>query len=199
MRCNLCKKLFEKSYDNIRAGKSNGCQVCTNANKKYNKEELRISKLGFAARDRCVNEDNKSFDKYGARGIKFKFDSVEAYVSYVKTLPGYFTGAEIDRIDNEGNYEVGNLRWASRQVQVRNTRRNIVVEYNNETMVFADFVEQYTDLSFQFARTLHKRGWTLEQLAAHHPAIKGRRTREYVRSRELRPEGSVCNQSTNNA
>ncbi len=74
---------------------------------------------------RCNNPNHESYPNYGARGIKLTDDlkSFEDYKNYVISLPGYDpVNKTIDRIDNNLNYQKGNLRWADKSVQTANQR-----------------------------------------------------------------------------
>lgn len=74
-----------------------------------------------SARARCTNPNRDSYKHYGGRGIKFLFSSFEAFFSELGPKPT--TEHEVDRIDNDGNYESGNVRWATHSEQMRNRRR----------------------------------------------------------------------------
>lgn len=67
-------------------------------------------------RQRCTNPNNPSWKNYGGRGITIcdEWDEFTSYLDYVKSLPGYDTGMDLDRIDNDGNYEPGNVQWLTR-------------------------------------------------------------------------------------
>ena len=77
----------------------------------------------YDAKNRCTNRNNKRFADYGGRGIKFLFTSFVQFLNHVGLKPS--PELTLDRIDNDGNYEIGNVRWATRAVQVAN-RRNMV-------------------------------------------------------------------------
>ena len=76
---------------------------------------------------RCLNSDLKDYQNYGARGIKIHdswihdFRAFETYVSQELGLRPS-KNHSLDRINNDGHYEPGNLRWATFSEQVNNRR-----------------------------------------------------------------------------
>jgi hypothetical protein len=71
------------------------------------------------AKQRCQNRNDKHFKYYGKRGIKFLFKSFPEFLQEVGRRP---EGRWLDRIDNDGNYEPGNLRWATHSESLKNRR-----------------------------------------------------------------------------
>lgn len=70
--------------------------------------------------DRCRNPKDRKYPNYGGRGISVLFSSFEEFLAEVGPRPaGKYS---IDRIDNDGNYEHGNVRWATPFEQARNRR-----------------------------------------------------------------------------
>ena len=79
----------------------------------------------FGQRSRCNNPNNKRYKSYGGRGIKFskEFDDFSVWLKYVESLPNaYKEEYTIDRINNDGDYKRGNLRWVPRIVQAQNRK-----------------------------------------------------------------------------
>ena len=72
------------------------------------------------AKKRCTNPRNKQFKDYGGRGIKFLFKSFQEFFAELgrKPSPKYV----LDRRDNNGNYEAGNVRWATHSESYKNRR-----------------------------------------------------------------------------
>ena len=73
-----------------------------------------------ALRDRCMNTNSKNYPYYGGRGITFhpSWEDFTIFLADVGRRPA--SDLTLDRIDSNGNYEPGNVRWATRSTQARN-------------------------------------------------------------------------------
>jgi hypothetical protein len=110
-QCNCgTKKMVRLSL--LSSGESNGCGCGskTALDKKF-------YQTASDAYNRCYNPNYHGYDRYGGRGIEVLFASRLEFADYIKELPGYEKGKSLDRIDNDGNYERGNLRWATASEQ----------------------------------------------------------------------------------
>lgn len=89
---------------------------------------------------RCHNPKNKSYRRYGARGIvvcpRWKDDFLQFYADM---SPTYKPGLTLDRKDNNGPYSPENCRWATRAEQNRNYSRNVMIEHDGKTMCAIDW------------------------------------------------------------
>jgi hypothetical protein len=75
------------------------------------------------AKERCGNPNVRNYHDYGGRGIRMCAEwqaSFDAFIEHVGLKPS--RQHSLDRIDNDGDYEPGNVRWATRSEQVRNRR-----------------------------------------------------------------------------
>jgi hypothetical protein len=73
-----------------------------------------------AARCRCTNPKDAAFADYGGRGIEFRFASLHDFLAVVGHRPS--PQHMLDRENNEGHYEVGNVRWSIPPVSAVNRR-----------------------------------------------------------------------------
>jgi hypothetical protein len=74
-----------------------------------------------AAKGRCENSKDPSYKYYGGRGIRFKFKDFSDFHAELGDRP---TGKSLDRFpDNDGDYEPGNVRWATAKMQAANRCR----------------------------------------------------------------------------
>lgn len=78
-----------------------------------------------AARSRCLNPNVNQYPNYGGRGIEYRLpsDRGEATRLLIEAIGPRPAGTSLDRIDNEGHYEIGNLRWATPSEQMSNKRK----------------------------------------------------------------------------
>jgi hypothetical protein len=74
---------------------------------------------------RCTNPENRSFKNYGARDIRVygPWFSVAEFIAWITANLGERPdGCSLDRINNDGHYEPGNVRWSTSSAQARNRR-----------------------------------------------------------------------------
>lgn len=129
----------------------------------YSSLELSIKMIVIGAKQRCTNPKNVGYERYGGRGIKFLFSSVEAGIRWIAANlgPKPTSKHSIDRIDNNRHYEPGNLRWATALEQARNKgryRRTPTGERLRRLLVIRT---DYTRIGLQ---RYIDRGWTDAQI-----------------------------------
>ncbi len=73
------------------------------------------------AKQRCYDPKSKNYHRYGGRGIIMCDEWKNDFRTFLKDM-GYkpFKSAQLDRIDNDGNYELGNCRWVTAKVNANN-------------------------------------------------------------------------------
>lgn len=118
-----------RKTDPSKGSSSCGCYAKEMNKKALTKHGLSHSNIHFeweGMKQRCNNPKSVSYKNYGGRGIKVCDEwsnSFKAFYDYVSALPHFGEeGRSLDRIDNEGDYEPGNVRWATRKEQNFNKR-----------------------------------------------------------------------------
>lgn len=110
---------------------------------------------------RCNNPRAQQFANYGGRGISVceKWNnSFEAFLDDIGQKPGQ--AFSLDRIDNNGNYEPNNCRWANGKRQARNRRDVNIIILDGREVSLPDAVERL-GLSLPKVRQRLNRGWTV--------------------------------------
>jgi len=130
--CRGCRKEYFKRWQQSERGKEyqrQYYQSIRNIRLKRVKEYYdtingHLRRVFNGMKARCNNPNCKSYKNYGGRGIKLCFSSDE-FVNYVlNELQIDPRGLEIDRINNDGNYEPGNIRFVTHKVNNNNKRNN---------------------------------------------------------------------------
>lgn len=122
-QCQYCRKNFETVQYYVRRGgiKSCGCQ----SDKYRNPHGMRKHRLYGTWRQmkaRCYNPKHKCYIYYGARGIKVCDRWLDIRNFIEDMYPSWEEGLTLDRIEVNGDYEPNNCRWATTEIQTRNTR-----------------------------------------------------------------------------
>lgn len=148
-------------------------RVETNVSK-YNKIEREISLTMIGAKQRCENPNGAEYERYGGRGIRFLFASIEEATRWVAANLGQKPSKHhsIDRIDNMRHYEPGNLRWATATEQNRNKRSYKRTPEGERLRRLATIRTDYSEVGL--LRYI-KRGWTDEQIISMPKPPSGRK------------------------
>jgi hypothetical protein len=127
-KCTTCER--EKVIDgyHLRAGRSRSCRKCSAANvgvmlATHREGKSPVYMRWQAMKTRCYNPNGKDWRNYGGRGISVCqewLDSFEAFRDHIGPMPT--PKHTVDRINTNGNYEPGNVRWATQSEQMSNRR-----------------------------------------------------------------------------
>lgn len=129
-----------------------------------------------AMRQRCGNPSDNGYEYYGARGITVCERWRDSFENFYEDMgPRPSSGHSIDRINNDGNYEPSNCRWATRLVQAHNSRISTNITHNGETKCIAEWAQQ-AGISVKSMYTRLASGWSIEK-AISTPIRKS--TRDY--------------------
>lgn len=113
--------------------------------------------------DRCSNKKNPSYAHYGGRGIKVCERWLDIN-NYIADLPdGYFEGAEIDRIDNNGDYEPGNVRWATTSENCDNRRTRHSIEFMGQAKSITAWAKDIGINEATLRDRLFTSNWSIEK------------------------------------
>jgi hypothetical protein len=119
---------------------------------------------------RCTNPKHPNWKNYGGRGISVCDEwrhSFKAFLAHIGPRPS--SEHSLDRYpNNDGNYEPGNVRWATRSQQRRNTRVNHFVEISGMRKTIAEWVE-YFQISRNTVQARIKAGWSVERALSTPP------------------------------
>ena len=111
-------------YNDVRRGRQGNTKSCgcldADLKLKHGMDGTPEYRAYVDAKARCTNPNHKNYASYGGRGIRFLFDSFEQFYAEIGPRPeakhpnGY-TVYSVDRKNNNGNYEPGNIHWATQE------------------------------------------------------------------------------------
>lgn len=117
-----------------------------------------IHDLWMAMLDRCYSKTHCNYKKYGARGISVceRWHTFEMFYEDMGDRPdGKMT---LERINNDGNYEPGNVIWATYKTQANNHRRNRLITFDGKTLNAMQWSE-LTGINYDALLSRIHRGW----------------------------------------
>lgn len=112
-------------------------------------------------KDRCYNPNNVGFKNYGGRGIRVCDEWRKSFAAFYAHMGDRPKDHSLDRIDNDRDYEPGNCRWASREIQNANKRTSIQLTLDGETKTSGQWERElgvdHQTLAKRYARGLRSR------------------------------------------
>jgi hypothetical protein len=135
----LCSCGTEKTmhFANVTSGKSKSCGCFSDEMRRkisttHGMSKTPTYKSWTHMRERCFNPGDKRFKHYGGRGITVCPEWKNDFSIFLRDMGVKPEKMTLDRIDNNGNYEPGNCRWASNKEQSNNRSNNTFVKFNGE-------------------------------------------------------------------
>ena len=161
--CQQCAANFDTPEWRLRQGKGKYCsRGCANeAMRGFHAMYPAEYMTYHDAKRRCANPyhlTNKI--NYKERGIKFLFSSFEQFFDCLGPRP---EGTSLDRIDNDGHYEPGNVRWATPVQQAQNKQNNRLYTLNDLTLCAAEWDRRLGLHNGTVARRIEKYNWPIKK------------------------------------
>ena len=132
-------------------------------------------------KQRCLNPNHPSYHNYGGRGITL-CDEWSDFLIFRDwaTNNGYNDSLELDRVNNDGNYEPNNCRFVTHVANNYNKRNNVLYTYRGDTLPLADLALKYR-VNPNTLRTRLFRGWSISKSLEEPIRKTGRYNENYYR------------------
>lgn len=157
--------------DSVISGHAKRCGFCKPCNFIHGMRWTNFYKIWECMKGRCLNyRDKEKYKNYGGRGIKvcdrwlkfenFRDDMYESYQQHIEEFGEKNT--TIDRINNNGNYCLGNCRWATWKEQGNNRKTNHLITLNNKTLNITQWAKEL-NISRNLIYNRISNGWSYKK------------------------------------
>ncbi len=158
-----CGKVHFASSSSLQKGhtKSCGCYAAEVQAKRSENAARRKStyRLWHGLLRRCLKEGSSSYANYGGRGITV-CERWRVFANFYEDMGDKPSPRHsIDRINNDGNYEPENCRWATPDIQCNNTRHNTIVEFSGKRQSISMWSKETGIPSNTIAMRIREYGW----------------------------------------
>jgi hypothetical protein len=161
---------------NLSSGNTNSCgcwkREFRRANETHGMKGTRTYGIWNQMKQRCSNANVPNFHLYGGRGISVcnRWHQFENFYADMGPCP---PGRSLERINNDGNYEPGNCRWATKKEQGRNKRNNRHLEHDGRTLTISEWSEVTKIPAYRISERINVLGWSVQD-ALTKPVRAGR-------------------------
>lgn len=152
-----CGDIKVSRSDSLKNKITTHCGCKDNSSKKHGMTNTRLFNIWSGMRDRCNNQNSKSYKDYGDRGVKIcrEWSGENGFINFYNWSinNGYEKDLTIDRIDVNGNYEPNNCRWVDMKTQCNNRRNNFNININGEVKS----ISEWSKISGVHRETIYQR------------------------------------------
>jgi hypothetical protein len=173
-----CGAVSVNKLGHLRSGASRGCAGCRGEKtavhrRTHGQSKTREYKIWNGIKKRCFNPNCAAYKNYGGRGIVMSDKWRSSFQSFLDDVGLSPTDMhELDRTNNNGNYEPGNVRWVLPRENALNTRRNRLIEYRGERLPMSELARRNGKSSGVLEHRL-SRGWSVEDAVNRPVANRG--------------------------
>ena len=173
------KPIVTKNHLKTGHTKSCGCmkgKMCSDTQIKHGQTGTRLYQTYQHMKKRCYKPSQKEYHRYGGRGISICDEwlgenGFENFYNWAISN-GYQENLTIDRINNDGNYEPSNCRWATHEEQMNNVSYNVRVTHNGETHTIAEWAKMLGLKQDTIQARLKYYGFSIEDALFKTPTCK---------------------------
>lgn len=169
----------------LRSGRHNQCRRCAvtkHGHGKYGRQRTPSYMVWQSMRERCNNTESISYDRYGGRGISVcdRWNDFSAFLADMGERPSL--SHTIDRVNNDGNYEPGNCRWATAAEQATNRSDNRMLTHDGKTMCVSEWAIAI-GVPHYIIRNRLRIGWSVDRTLSVRPKPRGSSLTDATRER----------------
>lgn len=163
-----CGTIKEYKLGSLRNGNTTtcGCRAKpykTFVIKKYGVYHIDLLYIYWSIKSRCLTPTSVNYHNYGGRGIGLCLEWADDFIKFYCWCidNGWQKGLEIDRINNNGNYEHANIRFVTKAVNARNKRQTRLINYDNQELCLKDWAIKL-NVNYDALRYRLNKGWSVE-------------------------------------
>lgn len=164
--------------DDLRSGHTNSCgclgeESRRNSSRTHGMAKTRLYVEWSSMKSRCYNKRNKSYNRYGGRGIAVCDEWRNSFENFRNWAlkNGYNDILTIERKDVNGNYCPGNCCWISQKQQAKNRRTTLRTTDKNGNEAYAMDIAKENGISMNIVIARKNNGWNLDK-ALNTPLIE---------------------------
>ncbi len=185
VRCD-CGVEKEVTYAEISGPKGSRSCGCSQWIRSHGMTDTKVYKVWCSMKSRCLNPNDSAYANYGGRGITISESWVNSFEQFYLDMGDKPEGDYLlDREDNSLGYSKSNCRWVSRVESNQNTRANVLVDFEGETICIAELARR-VNVTLRVLYDRYYPGIAIEELTRPINPRKPRVVMQVLYQRELR-------------